>query len=216
MQTVIGDYNISTSAAHTADPAMISILQHLGEGWHKDADIDNLETMLQLVDALHQFSLNHDIATERSSNNGRPSCTTHFDVIDRHGNIVVATQILLSVFESAVISLHTGILLNNDTLWFDPVPGRPSSIAADRHPQSNRCPVIAKWKNNKDESAIMGIGAAGGRKILPAVIQILLRVLDGQDMASAFQIPRVETSKPGVLTADFKLNPNVVRALASR
>ena len=64
-------------------------------------------------------------------------------MVDRAGTMVSLTQTLLSVFGSKVISPSTGILLNNGIMWFDPRPGRPSSIAPGRRPLSNMCPVIA-------------------------------------------------------------------------
>jgi gamma-glutamyltranspeptidase/glutathione hydrolase len=37
-----------------------------------------------------------------------PGCTTHFSVVDRHGNMVAQTQTLLSIFGSRVVSPSTG------------------------------------------------------------------------------------------------------------
>ncbi len=53
-----------------------------------------------------------------------PSCTTHFSVVDRDGNLCAVTQTLLSIFGSRVVSPSTGLLMNNGIMWFDPVPGR--------------------------------------------------------------------------------------------
>src|SRR5262245_59185605 len=57
-----------------------------------------------------------------------PSCTTHFSIVDRHGNLCSVTQTLLSIFGSRVVSPSTGLLLNNGIMWFDPEPGKPNSL----------------------------------------------------------------------------------------
>src|SRR5262249_4805590 len=71
-----------------------------------------------------------------------PSSTTHFNVVDRHGNICAVTQTLLSIFGSRVVSPSTGLLLNNGIMWFDPVPGRPNSLGPGKRCLGNLCPVI--------------------------------------------------------------------------
>ena len=58
-----------------------------------------------------------------------PTCTTHFSVVDRHGNMVAATQTLLSIFGSKMMLPRSGLLMNNGILWFDPEKGKPNSLA---------------------------------------------------------------------------------------
>ena len=104
-----------------------------------------------------------------------PACTTHFNVVDGEGNMVAHTQTLLSVFGSKVVLPETGILMNNGIMWFDPVPGKPNSIRPGAKPLSNMCPTVAR----SARLGTLAIGASGGRKIMPAVAQILSRVDDG-------------------------------------
>jgi gamma-glutamyltranspeptidase/glutathione hydrolase len=59
-----------------------------------------------------------------------PPCTTHFSVVDRHGNMCSVTQTLLSIFGSRVVSPSTGLLLNNGIMWFDPEPGQAELAGA--------------------------------------------------------------------------------------
>ena len=66
------------------------------------------------------------------------------------------------------------ILLNNGMMWFDPRRDRPNSIAPGEKPLANMSPVIAV-RGKKPEIAL---GAAGGRKIVPAVAQILSYLVD--------------------------------------
>lgn len=167
-----------------------------------------------LIDALN-ISFSRRLATMGDSNEARrPSCTSHFNVVDRHGNMVVVTQTLLSVFGSKLLSGQTGILLNNGILWFDPATRSPNSLRPGKRPLNNMCPVIAA---RRDADLMIGIGAAGGRKILPAVAQILWRMLRfGATLEEAFHAPRFDTSRHNKVVADFRLPDEIVAALKRR
>jgi len=141
-----------------------------------------------------------------------PSCTTHLSVVDRDGNMVSLTQTLLSYFGSKVLLPETGVLMNNGILWFDPQPGRPNSIAPGRRPLSNMSPVVA-YRNGKPWLAL---GASGGRRIVPAVAQLLSFVMDyGMTLEEAFQQPRLDVSGEGRAVLDDRLSPEVERAVAA-
>jgi len=141
-----------------------------------------------------------------------PACTTHISVIDRAGNIVALTQTLLSRFGSKVLLPETGILMNNGVMWFDPRPGRPNSIAPGKRPLSNMCPVIAM---NAD--CRLGLGASGGRRIMPAVMQLLSFVFDYQmSLEEAFTQGRIDVSGGETVTVN-RLTPREIQdALAAR
>jgi gamma-glutamyltranspeptidase / glutathione hydrolase len=142
-----------------------------------------------------------------------PASTTHLCVIDRRGTMVSLTQTLLSPFGSKVVSPSTGILLNNGIMWFDPCPGRPNSIAPGKRPLSNMCPVIAM----RDRAPWLALGAAGGRRILPAVLQIGSMLADcGLDLESAFHMPRIDVSGGPEVIADRRLADDVLSALCAR
>jgi gamma-glutamyltranspeptidase / glutathione hydrolase len=142
-----------------------------------------------------------------------PACTTHLCVVDRAGTMVSLTQTLLSPFGSRVLSRSTGILLNNGIMWFDPRPGGPNSMAPGKRPLSNMCPVIAL----KDGAPWLGLGASGGRRILPAVLQISSMLADcGLDLESAFHTARVDVSGGPTVNADRRLGPEVLAQLRAR
>jgi gamma-glutamyltranspeptidase/glutathione hydrolase len=154
------------------------------------------------------------LATLGDVEDGRdPACTTHLAVVDRAGTMVSLTQTLLSLFGSKIVSPQTGILLNNGIMWFDPEPGRPNSMAPGKRPLANMCPVIA----TRDGAPWVALGASGGRKILPAVMQLCSMLIDGGlDLESAFHLPRIDVSGERHVTADLRLAPEVQAALAAR
>ena len=130
-----------------------------------------------------------------------PSCTSHLNVVDRHGNLVALTQTLLSTFGSKLLGPRTGLLLNNGIMWFDPQPGRANSLAAGAKPLSNMCPVIGLAEGRR-----FALGASGGRRILPAVLQVASFLLDHRmNLEDAFHQPRLDVSGPDLVTADERL-----------
>ena len=140
-------------------------------------------------------------------------CTTHLSVIDRDGNMVALTQTLLSLFGSKVVLPETGVLMNNGINWFDPRPGRPNSLGPGKRPLSNMLPLLGV----AGEEPWLAIGASGGRRILPAVLQLVSFQADfGLSLEAAFQRPRIDASAPGEVAVDPLLEPAVKAALAGR
>ncbi|HJT11296.1 MAG TPA: gamma-glutamyltransferase [Dongiaceae bacterium] len=147
---------------------------------------------------------------EAADSETRPSCTSHFCVADKDGNVVAWTQTLLSRFGSFVLSPSTGILMNNGIMWFDPVPGKPNSIRPGARPLSNMCPTVAL----SPRIGALAIGASGGRKIMPSVAQILSFMLDfGMDLDRAFHCPRIDVSGGDVALIDRRLGRPVFDAV---
>ena len=159
----------------------------------REAYADRLETMGE---------------TDDSKN---PGCTTHLNVIDREGNMVAHTQTLLSVFGSRLVLPSTGILMNNGMMWFDPIPGRPNSIGPGKRPLTNMCPVIG----TRSGKGWFAIGGSGGRKILPAILQICSFLSDfDMSLEEAFHQPRIDVSAPDKATADWRLDAKTIAAVA--
>ncbi len=125
-----------------------------------------------------------------------PTSTTHLCAADRHGMLVSLTQTLLSRFGSRVVVPGTGVLLNNGMMWFDPEPGRLNSIAPNRRPLANMTPAVV----SRAGRPILAVGASGGRKIIDAVLQIILNVVEfGMGVQDAIAAPRIDASTAEVL-----------------
>jgi gamma-glutamyltranspeptidase/glutathione hydrolase len=96
-------------------------------------------------------------------------------------------------------------------MWFDPVPGKPNSMRGGAKPLSNMCPTVAL----SDRLGAVGIGASGGRKIMPSVAQILSFMVDfGMDLDAAFHTPRIDVSGSGVALVDRRLGDETLRGIA--
>jgi gamma-glutamyltranspeptidase / glutathione hydrolase len=140
-----------------------------------------------------------------------PGCTTHFSVVDRHGNMCAVTQTLLSIFGSRVVSPSTGVVLNNGIMWFDPEPGKPNSLAPGKRVLANYCPVVGVAQDGRS----FALGASGGRKILGAVLQLSSFLMDHRmSLQDAFHQPRIDVSGNGQVIADALLSEEIRSALS--
>jgi gamma-glutamyltranspeptidase/glutathione hydrolase len=140
------------------------------------------------------------------------TCTTHLTTCDADGTMVAITTTLMSTMGSRVVLPETGILLNNGVMWFDPRPGLPNSIAPGKRPLTNMCPIIMA----QDGRPVLAAGASGGRRIMAAVFQLMSYVADfGMSVSEAGHYPRIDVSAPEGVTADERLAPDILAALAA-
>ncbi len=124
--------------------------------------------------------------------------TTHFCVIDKHGNAVSCTYSLNTLFGSKFVAHDTGILLNN-TLddfcikegranWYALLEGKKNRIHPGRRPVGSMSPTIAL----RDRKVAFLIGAAGGPRIPSLVAQVTHSMFTrGVSLADAVWFPRV-------------------------
>ncbi|MCV6585290.1 MAG: gamma-glutamyltransferase [Marinibacterium sp.] len=142
---------------------------------------------------------------------GGQDCTSHLSVIDRAGNMVSLTNTLLSRFGSKVVAPSLDLAMNNGMMWFDPRPGQPNSIAPGAAPLANMAPVITTCDGRPD----IAIGAAGGRQIFPALVQLLSRLIDrGETPQTAFHAPRIDASTP-LIVINRAARPDIASAVAA-
>ena len=124
--------------------------------------------------------------------------TTHFCVIDKEGNAVSLTYTLNLGFGSGVAVPEAGFLLNDEMDDFATRPGFPDSfgivqgeknaIAPNKRPLSSMTPTIVL----KENRPFLILGAPGGGRIITAVLQVMLNVIDyGMAGQQAVDFPRI-------------------------
>ncbi len=165
-------------------------------------------------------TLARTLGTQQAARIGSDGSTTHLSVVDGEGGAVSLTTTLLSVFGSGVVLPESGVLMNNGVMWFDPMRGRPNSIRGGGRPMTNMCPVLVRDGGLSAEGGggapSLVAGASGGRRILPAVAQVLLYATEfGMGAGAAAATPRIDTSMPPRVVADHRLPPDVLAALAA-
>lgn len=194
----------------TAGPSLQRALQALA-ATKLERDGPQADAFIAYARILRETYAERLASMGETSDHRDPSTTTHLNVIDGEGNMVALTQTLLSVFGSKVVLPATGILMNNGIMWFDPRPGTPNSLAPNKRPLTNMCPIIAR-RNGKPWFAI---GASGGRKIFPAVFQISSFLIDhGRTLEDAFHLPRIDASGGDTVSVDPRLPGPIQAALA--
>ncbi|MEX2309592.1 MAG: gamma-glutamyltransferase [Pirellulales bacterium] len=134
--------------------------------------------------------------------------TLHVSAVDAGGMMVSATLTHGNSFGAQVAVEGLGLILGHGMSRFDPLPGRPNSIAPGKRPLHNMCPTIVF----RDGRPVLALGATGGRRIPNAVFQVLLSFIgDGGSLEDAVAVPRLHTeggmnihAEPGVAEADIK------------
>jgi gamma-glutamyltranspeptidase/glutathione hydrolase len=127
--------------------------------------------------------------------------TTHLCTADGRGNMVALTITLCGAFGSGVTIPGTGIIMNNGMYWFNPMPGSANSIQPGKRHVSNMAATLVL----RNGQAVMVMGAAGGRRILTTVTELLTKTLDFKHGPDALFLPRfhVEDSEPIELEQSF-------------
>ena len=150
--------------------------------------------------------------------------TTHFSVTDRFGNAVANTYSLNFNYGLGLVAEGTGILLNNTLDDFAAKPGAPNAFGlvgsaanapgAGKRPLSSMTPTIVL----KDGKVQIVTGAPGGSRIITAVLQVIVNVLDfRQSIADAVAAPRVHHQwLPDQVTVERTLPADALRGLEAR
>jgi gamma-glutamyltranspeptidase/glutathione hydrolase len=123
--------------------------------------------------------------------------TTHYSIVDAHGNAVSVTTTLNGAFGSKLYSDELGFFFNNEMDDFSAKPGIPNSygligaeansIAPEKRMLSSMTPTIVE-KNGK---LFMVVGTPGGSTIITSVLQTFLNVNEFKmSMQEAVNAPR--------------------------
>jgi gamma-glutamyltranspeptidase/glutathione hydrolase len=126
------------------------------------------------------------------------SNTTHFSVVDSRGNAVSNTTTLNFSYGVGLVAEGTGVLLNNELDDFTAAPGASNAFGLvgfeanlpgpGKRPLSSMAPTIVL----KDGKPVLVTGSPGGSRIISAVLQVIVNVLDYRmDVASAVAAPRL-------------------------
>ena len=126
------------------------------------------------------------------------SNTTHYSVVDSSGNAVSNTYTLNFPYGVGLVAEGTGVLLNNELDDFTAAPGASNAFGLvgfeanlpgpGKRPLSSMSPTIVL----KDGKPVLVTGTPGGSRIISAVLQVVVNVLDYKmDVAAAVAAPRV-------------------------
>jgi gamma-glutamyltranspeptidase/glutathione hydrolase len=199
LQTMYRGHRVITLDGLTGGPTVaraLTVLDAFPVGRKERGGVDHLHLVAEALRAafLYRFSQLADH-------------TTHLNAIDKDHTMVSLTQTLGQGFGSGFVPKGTGIVLVDGMTWFDPVPGNPNSIAPGKRVLWAGAPTLIV----RGDAPLLAVGAPGGRKIMSAVTQAIVNVIDfGDGPQDAVNRPRVHDEGEGLLV-DSRI-PEEVRA----
>lgn len=124
--------------------------------------------------------------------------TTHFSIVDKHGNAVSNTYTINFSYGSGLVAAGTGVLLNNEMDDFSAKPGVPNAygliggdanaVEAGKRPLSSMSPTIV-LKNGKP---FLVTGSPGGSRIITTTLQVISNMIDhSMNVAEATSAARI-------------------------
>ena len=127
--------------------------------------------------------------------------TTHYSVMDKEGDVVGITTTLNMSYGSKKVVDGAGFLLNNEMDDFSSKPGtanafglvgyKANAIQPFKRPLSSMSPTLVIDTNG---NPIVTIGAAGGSRIITAVLQNIISIVDhGLNIQEAIDFPRTHS-----------------------
>ena len=150
--------------------------------------------------------------------------TTHFSVMDKHGNAVAVTYTLNFNFGSGIVAEGTGILLNDEMDDFSAklgvpnafglIGGEANAIAPQKRPLSSMTPTLVM----KDNKPWLVTGSPGGARIITTVLQSIVNTIDHKmNPAEAIVTPRVHHQwLPDELRIEEGLSPDTLSLLKAQ
>jgi gamma-glutamyltranspeptidase/glutathione hydrolase len=160
----------------------------------------------RMIDLAHSFSAAYSELQRPGTDAGEWS--SHVSVIDGHGNMASLSQTLGSLFGSRIVLRNTGILANNHAAEAEQ---QASASVTGGFAAHNLLPIVGL----SGERALLALGVAGDRHILPTVIQLISLLDDfGYSLEDAFHHPRISICKSGLVQVDATASPDIKTALA--
>ena len=152
------------------------------------------------------------------------SNTTHYSIVDSSGNAVSNTYTLNFPYGVGLVADGTGVLLNNELDDFTAAPGASNAFGLigfeanlpgpGKRPLSSMSPTIVL----KDGKPVLVTGTPGGSRIISAVLQIVVDVIDYRmDVAAAVAAPRLHHQwMPDVVRVERGFPPETLDALRAK
>ena len=149
--------------------------------------------------------------------------TTHYSIADAAGNAVSVTTTLNGWFGARRVAGDTGILMNNEMDDFTTGAGHPNmfglvqgannAVAPGKTPLSSMAPTVV----SRDGHLVLVIGTPGGSRIITAVAEVLVNLIDhGMTVSEAIDAPRVHVQGPDAIDAEpFAVSPDTRRLLVA-
>lgn len=213
MLNILEDYDLKSmewASSHTTHVLIETMRRAFADRAEYMGDTDFVRVPVQgLIDKAYAKRIRDTIDPNRATPSvevraGQPAGyesgeTTHFTVVDREGNAVANTYTLNESYGSKATAKGTGIILNNEMDDFAAKPGTPNTygliqgernaVAPEKRPLSAMTPTFVL---RRDGSLWFAVGSPGGPRIINAVFQIIVNVIDFRmNIQQAIDAPRI-------------------------
>ena len=139
--------------------------------------------------------------------------TTSFSAVDKEGNMITITQTINDFLGAVVVPEGTGILMNDEMDDFTPNPNSVNCPEPGKKPLSSMSPTIVL----KDGKPFMTLGSPGATRILTAVTNVVMNVVDFKmDIQSAITAPRFHNTNRPSTYMEPRFSQEVLADLESR
>jgi gamma-glutamyltranspeptidase / glutathione hydrolase len=185
---------LSADYIHTVASATRQAMKD-ADTWVADPDFYRVPVKPMLSDAwidsararIRTDSVADKISTLDSIRAYGPGNTTHLVIVDSAGNLVSITQSINYFFGAGFMVPEMGLLLNNHMGDFASDTLSRRGIYPLHRPPSNMAATIVR----KDGKPILVIGSPGGPRIVPALAEVMIALLDfGKPLNEALDAPR--------------------------
>lgn len=207
---ILEGYPLASLGFHSAEAThyMVEALRYaFADRNNKLGDPDFIKNPIQaLLSKDYAKEIREDIQTYLATPSARlpykrpfkeSTQTTHFSVADKQGNLVAVTYTLNGFYGAYVMAGNTGYFLNNEMDDFSAKPGvinqfglvegENNAIQPGKRPLSSMTPTFVF----KEDKPRLVLGSPGGPRIITAVFQTIINVLDyGMDIKAAVDAPR--------------------------
>ncbi|MEL7043299.1 MAG: gamma-glutamyltransferase [Pseudomonadota bacterium] len=228
----ISEWGYSSKSLHVFAEAMKLVFadrgKHLADPAYFNSPVESLIDKAYGKSLADEISLTETLSVDQgrleaylAAQGEESPSTTHYSIIDAEGNAVSNTYTLSSSFGSGLTIEGTGILLNNQIHTFSVragIEGATGFIASDankveagKRPISSQSPTMVF----KDGEPFLILGSPGGSRIINAVAQLIVNVIDhDMNIADATHQPRIHHQwVPDKLEVEPGFNPDTQEAL---
>lgn len=166
-----------------------------------------------------------DIAPGEPSGPAEGDNTTHFSIVDAHGNAVSNTFSINFSYGAQIMVPETGVLLNNTMDDFSAKPGAPNAyglvggeknaIEGGKRMLSSMTPTIVL---DEDGKLSLVTGSPGGSRIITTTLHLIVNWIDhGMNIAEATNAPRFHHQwLPDFLRVENGFSPDTLTLLRER
>jgi gamma-glutamyltranspeptidase/glutathione hydrolase len=187
------------AVASASQRAFVDRNSKLGDPAFVNVPLSTLTSKTYARAVARSISRTHADPTTAIATLSEGSQTTHYSVVDQHGNAVATTTTLNDLYGSGVYIPSVGFFMNDEMDDFTSKPGVPNmygliqgeanAIAPGKRMLSAMSPTIVL---DPKGNVLLIVGARGGPRIISATAQIILNVIDHRmSIGDAMSAPRI-------------------------